>query len=197
MNMMNGRLVVLCLAASGLGAGVATFCVMTAMKQEALPQATQSAVSEALLLRLEDSLAEVQGELSVVRRQLEVASAQEKSLVDISQSSIRQNKIADIVQGQDRADSFINSVRLSVQQAWVIPPGTESGAVVEVAVRLGAAGELYSASITQSSGNADVDRSVLLAVEAAAPFPKIRQLPAGLQQDYRQFNLRFTPGDRV
>lgn len=46
-NMMNGRLVVLCLAASGLGAGVATFCVMTAMKQEALPQATQSAVSEA------------------------------------------------------------------------------------------------------------------------------------------------------
>ncbi|WP_081712108.1 energy transducer TonB [Halomonas sp. PBN3] len=170
---------------------------MTAMKQEALPQATQSAVSEALLLRLEDSLAEVQGELSVVRRQLEVASAQEKSLVDISQSSIRQNKIADIVQGQDRADSFINSVRLSVQQAWVIPPGTESGAVVEVAVRLGAAGELYSASITQSSGNVDVDRSVLLAVEAAAPFPKIRQLPAGLQQDYRQFNLRFTPGDRV
>ncbi|QTP58230.1 MULTISPECIES: cell envelope integrity protein TolA [Halomonadaceae] len=51
------------------------------------------------------------------------------------------------------------------------------------------------ASITQSSGNADVDRSVLLAVEAAAPFPKIRQLPAGIQQDYRQFNLRFAPGD--
>ncbi|WP_422720135.1 energy transducer TonB [Franzmannia qiaohouensis] len=88
----------------------------------------------------------------------------------------------------------MNLVRRSVQQAWVIPPGTESGAGVEVAVRLGPTGELYSASITQSSGNADVDRSVLLAVDAAAPFPKIRQLPASLQQDYRQFNLRFAPG---
>lgn len=29
-NMMNGRLVVLCLAASGLGAGVATICVIPA-----------------------------------------------------------------------------------------------------------------------------------------------------------------------
>lgn len=114
------------------------------MKQEALQQAPQATASEAMLLRLEDSLAKAQGELSVIRRQLEAASAQDEALVDVSQSSARQIKVADIVQGQDRADSFINLVRRSVQQARVIPPGTESGAGVEVAERLGPTGELYS-----------------------------------------------------
>jgi colicin import membrane protein len=32
-------------------------------------------------------------------------------------------------------------------------------------------------------------------VEAAAPFGELRQLPPAAQRDFRQFNLRFTPGD--
>ncbi|MBE0490374.1 MAG: cell envelope integrity protein TolA, partial [Halomonas sp.] len=98
-------------------------------------------------------------------------------------------------QGQEAANSFINLVRRAVEQAWVIPPNVLGGATAEVAVRLGPSGELFGASITRSSGDSAFDRSAIQAVEAAAPFAELRQLPANLQRDYRQFNLRFTPGD--
>ena len=77
----------------------------------------------------------------------------------------------------------------------MIPPNVPGGATAEVAVRLGPSGELFTASITRSSGDGAFDRSAIQAVEAAAPFAELRQLPANLQRDYRQFNLRFTPGD--
>ncbi|MDC8802661.1 hypothetical protein PRZ61_04250 [Halomonas pacifica] len=69
-------------AKPGTGAFVAnpTNGVMADMKQEALQQAPQATASEAMLLRLEDSLAKAQGELSVIRRQLEAASAQDEAL---------------------------------------------------------------------------------------------------------------------
>ncbi|MFW6346634.1 MAG: cell envelope integrity protein TolA, partial [Halomonas sp.] len=98
-------------------------------------------------------------------------------------------------QGQEAANSFINLVRQAVEQAWVIPPNVSSGASVEVTVRLGPSGELFAASISQSSGDGAFDRSAIQAVESAAPFAELRQLPANLQRDYRQFTLRFRPGD--
>ena len=103
--------------------------------------------------------------------------------------------VANARQGQEAANSFINLVRRAVEQAWVIPPNVPGGATAEVAVRLGPSGELFGASITRSSGDSAFDRSAIQAVEAAAPFAELRQLPANLQRDYRQFNLRFTPGD--
>ncbi|WP_373183470.1 cell envelope integrity protein TolA, partial [Halomonas campaniensis] len=106
-----------------------------------------------------------------------------------------QEAAANARQGQEAANSFINLVRRAVEQAWVIPPNVPSGASAEVAVRLGPSGELFAASISQSSGDSAFDRSAIQAVEAAAPFAELRQLPAAVQRDYRQFNLRFRPGD--
>ncbi|PMR78939.1 cell envelope integrity protein TolA, partial [Halomonas urumqiensis] len=98
-------------------------------------------------------------------------------------------------QGQEAANNFITLVRRAVEQAWAIPPNVPEGASTEINVRLGPSGELFSANIVQGSGNSAFDRSAVQAVEAAAPFAELRQLPAAVQRDYRQFNLRFRPGD--
>ncbi|OUE38538.1 protein TolA, partial [Billgrantia desiderata SP1] len=103
--------------------------------------------------------------------------------------------VANARQAQEAANSFINLVRRAVEQAWVIPPGAGGGLAATVQVQLGPSGELFGATITQSSGDSSFDRSALQAVEAAAPFGELRQLPPAAQRDFRQFNLRFTPGD--
>ncbi|MDW7748613.1 cell envelope integrity protein TolA [Halomonas sp.] len=105
------------------------------------------------------------------------------------------DSVANARQANEAANSFINLVRRAVEQAWVIPPNVPEGASAEISVRLGPSGELFAATIGQSSGNSAFDRSAVQAVEAAAPFAELRDLPASAQRDYRQFNLRFRPGD--
>ncbi|TFH86204.1 cell envelope integrity protein TolA, partial [Billgrantia azerbaijanica] len=103
--------------------------------------------------------------------------------------------VANANQGDEAANSFINLVRRAVEQTWVIPPGASNGLNATVQVRLGPSGELFAATITQASGDSAFDRSAIQAVEAAAPFNELRQLPVNAQRSFRQFNLRFTPGD--
>lgn len=103
--------------------------------------------------------------------------------------------VANARQAQEAANGFINLVRRAVEQAWVIPPNVRDGATAEVAVRLGPSGELFAARIGRSSGDGAFDRSALQAVESAAPFSELRELPASVQRQYREFNLRFRPGD--
>ncbi|MDT8878149.1 cell envelope integrity protein TolA [Halomonas saccharevitans] len=105
------------------------------------------------------------------------------------------DNVANARQATEAANSFITLVRRAVEQAWVIPPNVPAGAAAQVTVRLGPSGELFAASIGQSSGDGAFDRSAIQAVEAAAPFAELRQLPTAVQRDYRQFNLRFRPGD--
>jgi len=105
------------------------------------------------------------------------------------------DNVANARQATEAANSFINLVRRAVEQAWVIPPNVPAGAAAQVTVRLGPSGELFAASIGQSSGDGAFDRSAIQAVESAAPFAELRQLPTAVQRDYRQFNLRFRPGD--
>ena len=103
--------------------------------------------------------------------------------------------VANARQAQEAANSFINLVRRAVEQAWVIPPGATGNLEATIQVQLGPSGELFGTSIIQSSGDSSFDRSAIQAVEAAAPFGELRQLPATAQRDFRQFNLRFRPGD--
>ncbi len=77
----------------------------------------------------------------------------------------------------------------------MIPPNVPDNANALVAIRLGPSGEVFSASIARSSGNSAFDRAAIQAVESAAPFSELRELPASVQRDYREFNLNFRPGD--
>ena len=164
-----------------------------ARQREEQEQARQAQQAEAERQRQAEAEAERQ-------RQAEAEEAARRAAEAASQGLDRaiegeSDAVANARQGQEAANSFINLVRRAVEQAWVIPPNVPGGATAEVAVRLGPSGELFTASITRSSGDGAFDRSAIQAVEAAAPFAELRQLPANLQRDYRQFNLRFTPGD--
>lgn len=91
--------------------------------------------------------------------------------------------------------TFINNVRRNVEQEWAIPDSADDSMSVTVKVRLGPTGEVLSTSIVTSSGNGAFDLSGIQAVENAAPFGELLDLPADQRRDLRQFNLRFTPGD--
>jgi colicin import membrane protein len=102
---------------------------------------------------------------------------------------------ANAQQAQQAANSFINIVRRAVEQAWLIPPAASDSMSATIQVRLGPSGELLATSVAASSGDSAFDRSAMQAVEHAAPFSELRDLPAEQQRTLRQFNLRFTPGD--
>ncbi|PMR75650.1 cell envelope integrity protein TolA, partial [Billgrantia endophytica] len=134
------------------------------------------------------------------QRQAEAEEAARRAAEAASQGLDRaiegeSDAVANARQAQEAANSFINLVRRAVEQAWVIPPGAEGGLDATVQVQLGPSGELFGVTISQSSGDSAFDRSAIQAVEAAAPFSELRQLPATAQRDFRQFNLRFRPGD--
>jgi colicin import membrane protein len=103
--------------------------------------------------------------------------------------------VANARQSQEAANSFINLVRRSTEAAWVIPPEVSGTLTAQVQVQLTESGDLWQTAIQRTSGDPAFDRSALEAVEKAAPFPELRQLPPEQAADYRQFNLRFTPGD--
>ena len=165
-------------------------------RQEEEAERQRQAEEEARRQREAEEQRRREEEAAERQRQEEAARAAEAASQGLDRAiEGESDAVADARQGQEAANSFINLVRRAVEQAWMVPPNVPGGATAEVAVRLGPSGELFNASISRSSGDSAFDRSAIQAVEAAAPFAELRQLPANLQRDYRQFNLRFTPGD--
>ena len=98
-------------------------------------------------------------------------------------------------QAEQAANSFLTIVKRAVEQAWIIPSDASDSMSATLEVRLGPSGEVLTTSVVSSSGDGNFDRSAMQAIEHAAPFVELRELPAGQQRNLRQFNLRFTPGD--
>lgn len=98
-------------------------------------------------------------------------------------------------QAEKAANSFIAVVRSAVEQAWRIPPRAGDHMRATVRVRLGPSGEVLAATVAQSSGSDGFDNAAVQAVEAAAPFAELLDLPSAQQAELRRFNLRFTPGE--
>ncbi len=83
-------------------------------------------------------------------------------------------------------------IRRQIQQAWRLPPTARSGMRVVVNIRLLPTGELREASIVQSSGNAEFDRSALDAVNSVNHFNVPRD-PVVFENVFRSLNLDFDP----
>ena len=68
--------------------------------------------------------------------------------------------------------------------------------MVKVSIQLVPTGEVINVSITKSSGNEAVDRSVIAAVKRAQPLPvpKDNRL---FEQRFRNFSMEFSPKDAV
>ncbi|SFH73382.1 cell envelope integrity protein TolA, partial [Modicisalibacter xianhensis] len=103
--------------------------------------------------------------------------------------------IANAKQAAQASNGFINLVRHAIEQAWILPASATNQLRAVVRIQLLPTGELVSARIIESSGDSVFDRSVLQAVERAAPFREIRELPLAAQSQFREFNLDFNPKD--
>ena len=90
--------------------------------------------------------------------------------------------------------SYAASIRDTVESYWSAPPSARNGMQALLAIQLVPTGELVSVSVLRSSGSAAFDRSALNAVEKAAAFPELRNLPRReFERRFRRFQLLFRP----
>ncbi|HEY5683142.1 MAG TPA: cell envelope integrity protein TolA [Sulfuricaulis sp.] len=88
-------------------------------------------------------------------------------------------------------DKYRLLIRQRVSRSWNRPVGVAKGLKCVVRVRLTPTGEVLSANVVPSSGNALFDRSVENAVYKAAPLP-LPEDPA-LYENFREIEFLFNP----
>ena len=95
---------------------------------------------------------------------------------------------------EEMSASYAASIRDTVESYWSAPPSARNGMQALLAIQLVPTGELVSVSVLRSSGSAAFDRSALNAVEKAAAFPELRNLPRReFERRFRRFQLLFRP----
>lgn len=83
-----------------------------------------------------------------------------------------------------------------ISNQWSRPPDARNGMSVVLNLRLVPTGEVVSATIIKSSGNAAFDRSAEQAVARVGGFPELRDVPTPVfERNFRDFNLEFRPED--
>lgn len=88
-------------------------------------------------------------------------------------------------------DKYTALIQQRVIHSWNRPMGVAKGLKCVVHVRLTPGGEVLSATVVSSSGNALFDRSAEYAVYKAAPLP-LPEDPS-LFDNFHEFDLRFIP----
>jgi colicin import membrane protein len=134
------------------------------------------------------------------RAQEEARKKEETRRQKLTEQSLREQLAAEEKTRQAaasaaRAGTEIEKYRYLIEQrvsrSWNRPVGVAKGLKCEVHVRLTPSGEVLSANVVRSSGNAVFDRSVENAVHKAAPLP----LPGDptLFDNFREIRFVFDP----
>ncbi|WP_158227227.1 cell envelope integrity protein TolA [Mangrovitalea sediminis] len=89
-------------------------------------------------------------------------------------------------------DKYILLIKQRVTDHWFRPPSTDSNLSTVVTIRLLPTGELISATIKDSSGNAAFDNSVLSAIRSISRFP-VPDDPTVFNEYFRQLSFQFSP----
>ncbi|MDV6319271.1 cell envelope integrity protein TolA, partial [Chromohalobacter sp. HP20-39] len=181
-------------------------------KRQAEAEAERKRQAEAEAERKRQAEAEAerkrQAEAEAERKRQAEAEAERKRQAELAERAARANNsslenmisdekqaIANAEQAREAANGFKNLVRRYVEQSWNLPSSISSDLRAIVQIQLLPTGELVSATIIQSSGNATFDRSALNAVEKASPFREMSRLEASVRDQFREFNLDFNPED--
>lgn len=97
---------------------------------------------------------------------------------------------------EEMALSYAALIQQTVVNYWSRPPSARNGMEALLEVRLIPTGEVVSVSVIRSSGNTAFDRSAINAVEKAASFPELKNLPTReFEKTFRRFRLLFRPED--
>ena len=124
-------------------------------------------------------------------------SAQEWAAIgraELAAALDREDSLAGAVTAEQMSASYAASIRDTVESYWSAPPSARNGMEALLAIQLVPTGELVSVSVLRSSGSVAFDRSALNAVEKAAAFPELRNLPRReFERRFRRFQLLFRP----
>jgi colicin import membrane protein len=172
-----------------------------AAKQKAAAEAKQKAAAEAK----QKAAAEAKQKAEAEAKQKAAAEAKKQAELEAKrkaeEAERRAAEAALQAQAKEEAEQrraltelekFIPYIQDKVQRNWIRPPGSPEGLVCVVNVQLIPGGEVVSAKVIQSSGDALFDRSVESAVLKASPLP----LPndTTLFRYFREINFKFNPG---
>lgn len=146
-------------------------------QQEAERQARERAAAE-----------EAERRRLLAEQQQQAAEAAERQrLAQQSEAQAAENNIV---------SQYVSIIHDLVQQNWIIPPSARCNMVAVVEIRLTPVGDIVSNTISQSSGDATFDRSVLQAIDRVGSFPEVKELPNPVfERNFRRFTLTFQPQD--
>jgi len=125
------------------------------------------------------------------KRQQELAAKRERERQ--LQEQLEQERLQRRV--QSALAQYIPIIRQKVSRNWNLTASVSNDIEAHVTVRLSEAGEVISARIVKSSGNAVFDRSVENAVLKASPLPIPRE--RGVNEEFRTLRLKFKPQDMI
>lgn len=125
------------------------------------------------------------------QRQRELAAERERQ--QQLQQRLEQERLERRV--ESALSQYIPIIQQKVGRNWNRPAGLRDNIEAHVNVRLSQTGEVISARIVRSSGNAVFDRSVENAVLKASPLPIPQE--QGVNEEFRNMTLRFRPQDMI
>ncbi len=156
-----------------------------ALRQQQQADAERQARLEAERVRQEQTRAQ---EEQARLRQIDEAREQERQ----RQQAAQELAITEF----ELVQSGTALIQQLVQETWSRPPSARNGMRAILQIRMLPTGELVSATITESSGDAAFDRSAENAVYRAAPFRELQTLPINLfNRNFRTLSLIFQPED--
>ena len=113
---------------------------------------------------------------------------------ELSAALDTEDSITMAVTAEEMSASYAALIRATVENYWSAPPSARNGMEALLSIQLVPTGEVVSVSVLRSSGSAAFDRSALNAVEKAASFPELRNLPRReFERTFRRFQLLFRP----
>ncbi|KEQ16693.1 cell envelope integrity protein TolA [Endozoicomonas numazuensis] len=85
-----------------------------------------------------------------------------------------------------------------IAENWNRPPSARNGMIALVQLSLSPYGDLLEVRLLEGSGNDAYDRSVIQAIQRAAPFPELKKLERRVfDNKFKRVNFRFRPEDLV
>ncbi|MDA8390960.1 MAG: cell envelope integrity protein TolA [Gammaproteobacteria bacterium] len=159
---------------------------------QAKAQAQAQAQAKARAQAQAKARAQAQARAEAKARAQAQAQAQAQARAEAAAAAARARTLAaqQAAQAQGIIDRYRALIQAKVSAAWVAPPGVHAGLRCTVAVHVIAGGQVLSARITSSSGNAVFDRSVLAAIYNAVPLPVPRS--SAKLRYLRRFKFVFT-----
>lgn len=95
--------------------------------------------------------------------------------------------------------SVAQAIQARIESVWSRPPSARNGMLTVVQINFVPTGRVVAANITESSGNAALDRSVLQAIRKVEVFPEVAELarkePTVFEREVRTTLLNFRVED--